>query len=101
MNALAIDLGSLANAFTLHLSAKISITTASAGSGFDFGLIFGDPPPLTAAEPAIAASAGGGVTERLSSDALHTHLAGVGGGDFSLDAWNHSSVDAHGHMVMI
>jgi hypothetical protein len=57
----AIDLGSLASGplsgNTLSLSIQMSLTTTSAGQGFDAGFLIGDPPPASGGSVSLMASA--------------------------------------------
>ena len=57
----AFDLGSLASGDTVNVEARLSITTASPGGGFDGAFIFGDPPPaehvVVASHAALASAA--------------------------------------------
>ena len=90
----AIDLGSLASGSlsgdTLSLSIQMSLTTTTAGQGFDAGFLVGDPPPasggsvpgMASAMAGFGAAAGaggvqswfvdhGGPTARLAASLIH------------------------------
>jgi hypothetical protein len=90
----AVDLGTLESGSTFTVKAVMSITGAVAGSGFDAGLIFGDPP---AAEHAVASApmAGQFVVAGAHADLaeLHDGLATP----HSAAAW----FETHAHMGLL
>ncbi len=82
----AIDLGSLASGAlssdTLTLSAVMSITSSTVGSGFSAGMIFADPPAGAHVEHAIAAS--GIASDRPFDQALHHDSADLTGANLEV-----------------